>query len=369
MPSSTSSSDRSTPQGRWPRALGVALLLAFLVVAGWEMRCRSMGYAPTLNDTGDLWAEARTELSRSAPDRTVIIGSSRVLFDFDLDVFAEHFGTTKPVQLALPGSKPLQVLEHLAADEAFRGTVLVGVVPGLYFAPQGPPVVNTEAALGRHRNWSPSQRAGHQLGKLAQKSLAFIQQEDLTLNALLKSLPVPVREATKPHLMPELPPYFAGMDDDRRARMWEQCDFDSPLAQRIQQIWIPLFTPPPPPPGVTPEAMMEQFMASVENDLRRTRESVDLIRGRGGRVVFIRCPSTGTLRQMENQFSPRPGFWERILAESAAPGIHFEDHPELSGFDCPEWSHLTAADATAFTRNLMPILERVLDGMDSAAGT
>ena len=49
-------------------------------------------------------------------------------------------------------------------------------------------------------------------------------------------------------------------------------------------------------------------------------------------------------------------FWDRMLAVTGAPGIHFEDHPELAGFDCPEWSHLTAADAVRYSRALMPLM-------------
>lgn len=102
-------------------------------------------------------------------------------------------------------------------------------------------------------------------------------------------------------------------------------------------------------------------MASVESYLERTHDAVDKIQNRGGRVIFIRCPSSGKLREMEAQFSPRPMFWEQILARTDAPGIHFEDHPSLADFSCPEWSHLTSEDATRFTQNLMPILAATLD--------
>ena len=37
-------------------------------------------------------------------------------------------------------------------------------------------------------------------------------------------------------LPPSLPPYFAPVDAYRQARMWNQCDFGTPLAKRVQQI-------------------------------------------------------------------------------------------------------------------------------------
>jgi hypothetical protein len=84
------------------------------------------------------------------------------------------------------------------------------------------------------------------------------------------------------------------------------------------------------------------------------------VRERGGRIVLVRPPSTSILRDLEHKFAPREAFYDRMLAVTNAPGIHFEDHPELASFDCPEWSHLTAEDAVKFTTALMPLLEQAL---------
>ena len=50
----------------------------------------------------------------------------------------------------------------------------------------------------------------------------------------------------------------------------------------------------------------------------------------------------------------------RLLKVTGAPGIYFEDHPELAGFDCPEWSHLSAGDSVEFTKRLVPHLRTAL---------
>ncbi len=359
MPSSTSNFERKIPGGNWPAYFVATLLLTLMLLAGWEYYWRQNGYAPTLNDTSDLWAATRTKLKASPPGQTVLIGSSRMLFDFDMDVYAQYFKTERPFQLAVVGSTPIIILEHLADDESFTGTVLCGIVPGLYFVPQGPPVEWAKNAVRRYEQWAPSQRSGNWLGIQLEKRLAFIQQEDLTLNALLATIRIPNRANAQ--VPPQLPPYFGKMQENRQVRMWENATFDTPLAHKIQQIWLPLFTPPPPPPGITPEKFKEMYMASVESYLKRTREAVDKIRNRGGQVVFIRFPSSGKVREIEAQFSPRPMFWETLLARTDAPGIHFEDYPELADFRCPEWSHLTGEDATRFTKNLMPILAKTLD--------
>jgi hypothetical protein len=43
-----------------------------------------------------------------------------------------------------------------------------------------------------------------------------------------------------------------------------------------------------------------------------------------------------------------------------APGIYYSDFPELSGFNCPEWSHLSAGDSVEFTKRLVPHLREAL---------
>jgi hypothetical protein len=67
-------------------------------------------------------------------------------------------------------------------------------------------------------------------------------------------------------------------------------------------------------------------------------------------------PSTGAFRDIERQAFPREKYWDRLIRETGAPGIHFEDYPQLAGYPCIEWSHLAPAEARKFTRDLMPLL-------------
>jgi hypothetical protein len=47
-----------------------------------------------------------------------------------------------------------------------------------------------------------------------------------------------------------------------------------------------------------------------------------------------------------------------LLRTTAAFGIHFEDYPEMRNLDVPEWSHLSGASATRFTRAYVGVLAR-----------
>lgn len=346
---------RSIPALPWAPIAVMVTVLVVLAVAGWEVRCRAWGYAPGLDDTRDLWVEQRREV---APDDTVIIGTSRGLFGLDLDALEQGLGR-RPKQLCLVGSCVYPILQNLADDQSFHGTVLCDVVPSLLMVPfMAPPYHNSEKALERLRTQSPSQHWSHLLSQPLERTFACLQQEDLTLAALLGGLPIPNREHAQ--MGPALPPHFAIIDRDRRARMRDRVLTDQTLRDRLKQGWIPLLTPPPQPHWI-PDAAFGAFMHNmVEERFAAMSAAVEAIRKRGGRVVFLRMPSTAELRVVEDRFSPRAAVWDRLLRDAQAPGIYADDHFELSRFDLPEWSHLSAADSVTFTRALVPYLQAVL---------
>ena len=362
MPSTTSSFDfqrpfdfqRAIPLLPWRGITVVVVLIVMAAAAAWEIYVRSLGYAPTLNDTEDLWVQARRAVQ---PESLVIVGDSRALFDLDFDELEKGLGK-RPVQLALAGSCAYPILADLANDERFHGTVLCSIVPGMWFAPGGPLIETSENALKRYREQTISQRASHHLGMFLEERVAFLKQEDLTLEQLLKKLPIPNR----PHAQvpPTLPPYFQTVDRERRTRMTEKCAQPGELQTRIQQIWLPLFTPPPPPSFVPREAFLANMGKAIEGRFGDTVAAVNKLRSRGGKIVFVRFPHTGELKALENRLSPREKTWEPLIKSTNAPGIHFEDFPELSGFDCPEWSHLSAGDSVEFTKRLVPHLRGAL---------
>lgn len=356
MHSSTSSSDprpewpeeywqRPIPTAHW-RAVGLlTLLLVTLFLGVWESYWRSEGYTPGFENTKDLWAHQRTKVGRDGAKDTVVIGASRILFGFDLDMWQQANPGPRPIMLPLVGTSPLPVLHDLAEDPAFTGTLICGVTEGLFFIPAPAPPAKESAAFVKYaKTWSPTARASLFLSVPLESALASLNLEDLRLDALLQRwMPLANRPGTR--VPPQFPPYFASIEFDSRNKMWAKMETDPALQHKVQQIWLPLFQAAPPFGG---EGLTALF-GSIKAD-------VDKIRSRGGRVIFVRYPSTGTLRTIERDLWPRAAYWDRLLEVTGAPGIHFEDYPELSGFDCPEWSHLTRADAMAFTRHLAPLV-------------
>ena len=355
MHSSTSNFERSIPTQPW-RDITVAVVVAVLVaVTAWEVYCRSLGYESTLNNTTDLWAEARR---RVQPESITIVGDSRAWFDVDLDEIERGLGK-RPIQLAQPGSCPYPVLEDLAKDETFHGTIICSILPRIYFAPPGsPPMDRAQKAVQRYYGQTWAQRVSHELSVPVELSFAFLKQDDLTLEALLQELPIPNR----PYALvpPLLPPYFCSIDRERRARMVEQCARPGRLQERVRKRWARLFTPPPPPSYIPTERFMADLRQAIEARYRDTKTCVDKLRARGGKIVFVRFPMSGPLKEFEDKNTPRAQTWDPLLQQTGVPGIHFEDFPELASFDCPEWSHLSAGDSVEFTKRLVPHLRAAL---------
>jgi hypothetical protein len=192
-----------------------------------------------------------------------------------------------------------------------------------------------------------------------EERVAFLKQEVLTLDDLLKRLPIPNRPGAL--VPPRIPPYFGTLDRERRARMIEECaSREGKLARKIQQIWIPLFTPPPLPSYIPKEVFIAEMNKAIATRFHDITAAVGKIRARGGKVVFVRLPYSGGLKALEDRTTPRTQTWEPLLKQTAAPGIHYQDFPDLAGFTCPEWSHLSAGDSVEFTKRLVPHLRTAL---------
>ncbi|MBA3962045.1 MAG: hypothetical protein H0X40_09100 [Chthoniobacterales bacterium] len=354
MHSSTSNFERVIPALPW-RGVTITVVIGVLIaVAAWEVYCRALGYQPTLNNTDDLWAQTRRRVD---PESLVIIGDSRAWYDLDLDEL-EHGLGKRPVQLALPGSCAYPVLADLANDDQFHGTIICSIVPRMFFAPGGPLVENSEKAVRRYHGQTWAQRVSHEISIPLEESFAFLRQNELNLGDLLKDLPIPDRPNAL--IPPRPPPYFCSIDRERRARMVEQCARPERLQEKVKSRWARLFTPPPAPRFIPPEVFAAKNREALAARFRDTQTAVQKLRARGGRIVFVRLPLSGELKTYEDKTTPREQMWEPLLQQTKAPGIYFEDFPELAGFTCPEWSHLSAGDSVEFTKRLVPHLRAAL---------
>ncbi len=335
---------RDVPRVAWSRAGILALILLVLPLGGWEAYWRGQQFRPSTRNSDGLWAMARRWVDRAAPEQTVLIGSSRVLFDIDLDVWEEETGLL-PLQLALEGTNPRPVLSDLPADPDFTGLAVVGVTPMLVVMPEAG---YRAGAIDRYTTESPSQWLGQRISMPLERVFAFYNF-DTALFAVLhrqtwwperSGLPFQPREVRK----------LSDMDRRREADMWARLEDDPEYAELAKSIWRDFLDHPPPAPSeAEARAQFEAILDEIERD-------VEAIRARGGDVAFVRLPSVGYFRENEAAVFPRDRVWEPIVAAAGAVSVHFEDYPELMDVRLPEWSHVSARDKGRFTRDLVRIL-------------
>jgi hypothetical protein len=331
---------RQIPAARWSAIGWLVLVLLVAATAAWEWRMRSLGlHAGDLDDSKWHWSVERRRLKNGDHDNVVIIGSSRLLFDTDLDVWEEMTGR-RPIQLALVGTNPRPLLIRLANESDFNGLLVVGVTPDLYFLERFSYIPQYEGVLDFWRKESPSERVGHRIGLFLSQHLAFLD-EAYRLAPLIERVDIPDRSGVRgPYLdVWKLSEHFA----DRQTRMWPRLETDVRLRDHARLVWGPFDGSGPPP-------------ESIARAIEESRKAVEKIRSRGGTVVFVRAPSAGLYYESENAGIPRAKTWDKLLAETGVFGIHFEDYPEMRNLEVPEWSHLSRASATRFTRAYVGVL-------------
>jgi hypothetical protein len=328
------------------RAGGLALLLTLTFVNAWEAYWRSQGLQLSYNDDEPLWAHHRQRIYQSSPAAPVIIGSSRSKFGIDLATWQGITGGA-PTQLALVGTSPRPVLKDLADDPDFKGAVLVDVTEFLFFTPGGSPLEKSAlSSLKFYPDWSLAQRASFQVNTVLESNLLFLDEEKLALRFLIDRMGVPNRPGV--FVMPPVfPMKFTINDFNRQTFITDDFVADTAMQNEVKRVWYNLLTNAPKMPMT--DSTLTQIIAEV-------KACVAKIHARGGKVAFVRMPSTGAFRDIERQAFPRKKYWDRLIRETGAPGIHFEDYPWLASYPCIEWSHLAPAEARKFTRDLMPLL-------------
>ncbi|MGN6789738.1 MAG: hypothetical protein ACTHJP_09435 [Rhodanobacteraceae bacterium] len=351
--------ERDIPDRHWGAILFAALVLTLLMLGAWEWHWRAFGVEPSIANSDALWATQRRRIDHGEGDgTTVLIGSSRMLFDLQLSVWQKLSGQ-RPIQLAMEGTSPMFALEDLAADPHFRnGRLLVGVAPDLFFSG----FAARDNLLAYMRKQSPSQRAGQWLSMhFIEPYLAFDDPDYALPTVLARQDWWPTRPGMHPHK--DVRKLMVVTASDRASHIWDKLEKDPAYAALARSIWAQHFSLGPGMPT------LPELHKTADEQIERAAKAVAKLHKRGVEVIFVRTPSTGAYLAFEEKVFPRAKTWDVLLAKTGAPGVHFQDHPELQGFWLPEWSHLATRDAVSFTEALYRIIERDIGRGNRLAGT
>ncbi|MDP3313951.1 hypothetical protein [Lutibacter sp.] len=330
------------------QSLIIAFLLSIIGLSVWEIYWRSQGYYPTINDEKSLWALQRAKVETASDDQVIIIGSSRAYFDIQLKEWENETGKA-PIQLASTGSSPLPTFHDIVNNTNFKGTILIGVTPGLFFSttfPQASPWSRAQSKVDYFKNRTYAQRINFHLSIPLQENLAFISadeeewSDDIDLKSLLRQIQIGKRTE-----VPIKPPFynFGNVNLDRNMSMINRTVVDTAYANSIIKVWN-FFGKSAPPPD------KKSTMAFFMEDLKK-------FKARNGNVILVRFPSSGGVRMGENHVLPRAEFWDHLVNQAKVKSYHFEDYNQFKNLKCPEESHLSKEDAQYFTSELLKIMK------------
>ena len=325
------------------------ILTALLVVCfftSWELFLRSKHIRISYDDGDALWADKRAMVYEPSDKATVFIGSSRNKYDIDIPTW-ESLSGDHVIQLAIEGNSPLPVLDDLAADEHFKGKLIIDVTEILFFSTSEHNTGEPKSRIAYYKKRTPAQRFSFLVNRQLESRLVFLDKNYFSLNALLERLPVPRRKGV--FALPyNCPRDFNPVSFDRQNIMTERFLTDTNIQNQVKGLWDFYRKTGKEPPANQQKA--DSIISTVKND-------IDKIKNRGGQVIFVRTPSSGPFLAGEKMAYPREKYWDRLLSVTGVPGIYFEDYPAIAHFVCPEFSHLKQTDAVVFTKNILHILE------------
>lgn len=323
----------------------LTVVLVVVSVFSWELYVRKKGFDNSYDDKEPLWAHKRKMLYEPADKSTVFIGSSRIKFDLDIDTW-EGITSDHAIQLACVGSSPLPVLKNLADDADFKGKLVIDVTEGLFFSGAPHNSETPENNLKYYKDETPAQWAGFHINHFLESKFVFLNKEWLSLNSQLLNLHIPNRKGV--FQFPIFPAGFGRVMYNRQEYMTAAFIADTAEQNKVKGIWdfFRGISKEPPASG----GKLDTVMMTVKT-------AVDKIKARGGQVIFVRTPSSGPFLTGENRAFPREKYWNRLLAFTNCPGIHFAEYPAISNFSCPEFSHLSQPDAVIFTKEFIRILK------------
>ncbi len=336
------------PKLTLPLSIAVAVTVIFLTA--WELHWRSKPdyYHANVDDDRDLWAQHRAKLETATEDDVVIIGASRMGFSIRTRVWEEVQGVA-PINLSTDGKTPGPFLVDIVDNTSFNGTLVIGVPTFAFFVglPGGRFYKEASIWTEYYHKQTYAQKLGFFISKQLQRHLVMLTSSeldfynDLDLKSLVNTIPLKGRPGGHNlHLLK-----FGYNDEERNLIMFPRLTEDPAEAKAISDYWAAIFD------GI------EQYKEGIQKSIPPAMEFYDAqfskFKARGGKIILVRTESEGIWLDLSKELFPREIAWDKLLERVNVAGYHFEDHPFMSRYDLPEWSHMSDKDAHTYTRDLV----------------
>lgn len=322
------------PRLPWGRALVLSVVIASVALGGEEAFWRSLGHRPSVSsNTTNHWRFWRQQANRRG--RTVVlIGASRIQTAFCIETFSQRFPDHRVVQLGVyAGGSPIGTLQELSEDEEFSGIVICDVLAPLLFRNRWR---DQELLYGSHAfNGGTAQLLEHIPRWLLEDRLALLRP-NLRIRALMESQTWPTPEIVRLRFDRSIELDFSVIPNLAQFREDKNREFKDLYARQAKSNRTDVFL---------------QHIERIEQAVRRIQQ-------RGGKVVFLRSPSSRGRRAIEEEHNPRKDYWDRFAESTSATSIHFEDVAAMRMLTCPDDSHLDWRQRPEFTAALLDELVR-----------
>jgi hypothetical protein len=324
----------AAPRLRWARVLLLAFALLACSLGGLEAYGRVQGFRPTVPESLGLWHYWRQQVYPRDGKVIVLAGTSRICTDISLITMRECLPDYRIVQLGILGSVScIGLLKDFADDPAFRGIVICEL---------DTPLLQRSEWDG-HRDFR-TYRPPTLESLIDCVAKAWLQDRlvcisnSLTSRTLIARL---LRESSHEQPSKTTRAFSREVRYDFGTRRYLAEATERPADGAEVKV------------AEDPSAQWRHFA----NDVREIDQMVQRLRSRGGRVVFLRAPSTGAGWIRDQAEHATLARWDRFARHSSAVCIHFRDVPQMRNLTCPDGSHLDYRDAPHFTRALVARLK------------
>lgn len=346
---STSSQGRSHDR-MLPNRVGKRLLLSvtglcLMLLVAMEIKARQDDYPVNYPRTSDLWVGQWYRLDELPEDQTVFIGSSKVKHGIIVNEWEKQTGI-RPLNLAWAGSPAGPVLTELAARESFKGTVICEITPFLVFANDDFPFrsrIHQNIRLSKTSHLSLSFHLSLSAQYYLRPHVKLMNSKAYSpLANLYRSLAIPDRAGI---LKAPIFRFLWTTDRDLQGRFLDSFENDVEQQQAILEIFRSFL-----------RVFLHYGACDIDKRLSEYVMAAEKITRRGGRVIFVHLPISGSWQDFEETNYPRATCYDRLIEKTGCLGIHYEDYPQLRDMKCVDEVHLSKADGILFTQRLIEIL-------------
>jgi hypothetical protein len=326
-----SSTSAFEPRAAWPKVVLLASLFTMLGAAALELLWARQGFAPSLADSPGLWADVRARAQVGGKNDVALVGSSRFQLGLDPAVMAGAAPGRRFHQLSVRAGEPLFLLESLARDRAFAGTVLFEIHPGRLTQVFGEAEVRSEAFVGAYVERPWIDRIEQPLARWFERRLRLVGDQ-ANVKSVIKSL---LETKTLPR------GNGSWLRDDRF------------VVTRYDAAWAKIAS------ARRARGMLAFELASpavVEQRIEQLARSVEMIRARGGEVIFFRINACDEVLALEESRAPRAVIYEPLRARIGGKWLHFEDDPILRNIPCGDGSHVLGEHTAVLSRRVAELL-------------